>query len=85
MNMKIGRQLMVGISLLAFQSAFAQSTFAQDANQQEQNQTLFLFDLSPQPLPQALSAFSDVTGIQILYTEQSIYEHDAPALTGEYT
>lgn len=76
---------MIGVSLLAFQSAFVQGSFAQDANQQAQNQRLFQFDIAAQPLPQALTAFSDVTGIQILYTEQSIYEHNAPALNGEYT
>ena len=84
-NMKLGRQLMIGVSVLAFQTAFAQGTFAQNANQQAQTQILFQFDISAQPLPQALTAFSDVTGIQILYTEQSIYGHDAPALTGKYT
>ncbi|HAY48186.1 MAG TPA: TonB-dependent siderophore receptor [Thalassospira sp.] len=83
--MKIGRQLMVGASLLAFQYAFAQGAFAQDADQQEQNQILFQFDISAQPLPQALTAFSDITGIQILYTEQSIYQHASSALVGEYT
>ena len=76
---------MIGVSVLAFQTAFAQGTFAQNANQQAQTQILFQFDISAQPLPQALTAFSDVTGIQILYTEQSIYGHDVPALTGKYT
>ncbi|KJE33845.1 hypothetical protein UF64_19375 [Thalassospira sp. HJ] len=84
-NMKLGRQLMIGVSLLAFQSALGQGAFAQDANQQTQSQKLFQFDIPAQPLPQALTAFSDVTGIQILYTEQSIYGHDAPALAGEYS
>jgi len=83
--MKFGRQLMIGVSLLAFQSGLAQGAFAQDVSQQAQSPILFQFDISAQPLPQALTAFSDVTGIQILYTEQSIYGHDAPALAGEYS
>jgi iron complex outermembrane receptor protein len=84
-NMKFGRQLMIGVSLLAFQNGLAQGAFAQDVSQQAQSPILFQFDISAQPLPQALTAFSDVTGIQILYTEQSIYGHDAPALAGEYS
>ena len=84
-KMNIGRHLMVGVSVIALQGASADGVFAQTANQQGQNQIRFQFNIAAQPLPQALAAFSDVTGLQVLYTEQSIYQIEAQALQGEFT
>lgn len=43
------------------------------------------FDIPPKPLPEAIADFSAVTGLQVLYTETSTYDHAAPALRGAFT
>lgn len=45
----------------------------------------FSFNIPPQPLPQAITALSAVTGVQVLYTDASAYRRQAPALKGSYT
>ena len=46
---------------------------------------VYLFNFSSKPLPQAIAEFSAVSGVQVLYTEQSVYKHQAPALNGSYS
>ena len=46
-------------------------------------QTQFSFALGAQPLPQALSAFSRVTGLSLIYLDDAPYSLQAPAVTGQ--
>lgn len=50
-----------------------------------QSQQAYRFDIPAKPLPQAIADLSAVTGLQVLYTEQSTFDHTAPALQGSYT
>lgn len=50
-----------------------------------QSQPVYLFDIPARPLPQAITELSAMTGIQVLYTEQSTFGHTAPALQGSFT
>ncbi|WP_354378212.1 TonB-dependent receptor [Thalassospira sp. MBR-102] len=84
-KMKMGRQLMLGISLLALNCSFMEVAIAQDGNQESESRTSFQFDIPAQSLPKALTVFSEITGIQILYTEQYVYSQSVSALRGEYT
>ncbi|RAI71351.1 TonB-dependent siderophore receptor [Pseudomonas fluorescens] len=43
----------------------------------------FSFSLAAKPLPQALSDFSRVTGISVVYTDEAPYGLDAPAINGQ--
>ncbi|CDF87027.1 putative TonB-dependent receptor [Pseudomonas knackmussii B13] len=45
----------------------------------------FAFDLPAQPLPQALGAFSRVTGLSLVYSDEAPYSVQAPALRGQYS
>lgn len=45
----------------------------------------YAFALAAQPLPQALSEFSRVTGLSVVYTEEAPYALQAPALRGQYS
>lgn len=55
---------------------------AQAAEAQQQS-TLFNFALAAKPLPQALSDFTRVTGISVVYTDEAPYAIKAPAITGQ--
>ena len=46
---------------------------------------LYQFDIRATPLPQAIAELSAITGLQVLYTEKSTFDHMAPALQGRYT
>jgi iron complex outermembrane receptor protein len=48
-----------------------------------QQQTQFNFSLAAKPLPQALSDFSRVTGISVVYTDEAPYRLNAPAVSGQ--
>lgn len=48
------------------------------------DQAAYAFDIASQPLPQALAAFSAITGIQVLYTDKSIYALRSAALKGTF-
>jgi iron complex outermembrane receptor protein len=50
-----------------------------------QAEQTYAFDIPSQPLPQAIAAFSAVTGLQVLYTENAAFEITAPALQGIFT
>ena len=45
----------------------------------------YTFAISAEPLPQALSEFSRVTGMGVIYTQETPYAMDAPALTGRFS
>ena len=50
-----------------------------------QAERIYEFDIPSKPLPRAIADFSAVTGLQVLYTETSTYDHTAPALRGAFT
>ena len=43
------------------------------------------FNIPSKPLPRALTDFSAVTGLQVLYTERSTFNRTAPALNGTFS
>ena len=45
----------------------------------------FSFAMAAKPLPQALSDFSRITGISVVYTDEAPYGINAPALSGQMT
>ncbi|MGY2374223.1 TonB-dependent siderophore receptor [Pseudomonas sp. SDO524_S393] len=53
------------------------------ARAQEQQSAQFTFALAAKPLPQALSEFSRVTGISVIYTDEAPYGLSAPAVSGQ--
>lgn len=53
------------------------------AQSSEQHSALFSFNIASKPLPQALSDFSRVTGISVVYTDEAPYGLSAPAIKGE--
>ncbi|MGL6089092.1 MAG: STN domain-containing protein, partial [Pseudomonas paracarnis] len=55
------------------------------AQAQEQQSTQFKFALAAKPLPQALSEFSRITGISVIYTDEAPYGLNAPAVSGPMT
>jgi len=55
---------------------------AQAADAQQQS-TVFNFALAAKPLPQALSDFTRVTGISVVYTDEAPYAIKAPAVSGQ--
>ncbi|KOY01080.1 TonB-dependent siderophore receptor [Pseudomonas nunensis] len=48
-----------------------------------QQRTQFNFALAAKPLPQALSDFSRITGISVVYTDEAPYGIYAPAISGQ--
>ena len=48
-----------------------------------QQRTQFSFSMAAKPLPQALSDFSRVTGISVVYTDEAPYGITAPAVSGQ--
>jgi len=52
------------------------------AQAQEQQSAQFNFALTAKPLPQALSDFSRVTGLSVIYTDEAPYGLNAPAVSG---
>jgi iron complex outermembrane receptor protein len=48
-----------------------------------QQRTQFSFAMSAKPLPQALSDFSRITGISVVYTDEAPYGITAPAVNGQ--
>lgn len=45
----------------------------------------FNFSIPAEPLPQALSEFSRVTGLGVIYTQETPYAINAPALNGQFS
>lgn len=50
-----------------------------------QHGALFNFAIVAKPLPQALSDFTRVTGISVVYTDEAPYAFKAPALSGPFS
>ncbi|MFL1516619.1 TonB-dependent siderophore receptor [Pseudomonas prosekii] len=48
-----------------------------------QPRTQFSFAMAAKPLPQALSDFSRITGISVVYTDEAPYGLNAPAVSGQ--
>jgi len=48
-----------------------------------QHSALYTFAIAAKPLPQALSEFSRVTGISVVYTDEAPYGLKAPAINGQ--
>jgi iron complex outermembrane receptor protein len=75
----------LGVSVLSF-SALAllplSVALAAEAGS-NQSRTQFSFSLAAKPLPQALSDFSRVTGISVVYTDEAPYGLSAPAVNGQ--
>jgi len=57
-------------------------SLAQAAEAQQQS-AVFNFALAAKPLPQALSEFTRVTGISVVYTDEAPYAINAPAINGQ--
>src|SRR5437868_1501818 len=54
---------------------------AESGGSQQREQ--FSFSMAAKPLPQALSDFSRVTGISVVYTDEAPYGLNAPAVNGQ--
>ncbi|MBX8521966.1 TonB-dependent receptor [Pseudomonas cichorii] len=48
-------------------------------------QQTFDFSIPARPLPQALSEFSRITGLSVIYTQDAPYRIDAPTLNGRFS
>src|SRR5438128_8730711 len=66
-----------GLALLPLSVAVAADTVG------AQHSALFNFAIAAKPLPQALSDFSRVTGISVVYTDEAPYGLQAPAVSGQ--
>ncbi|PWE41600.1 TonB-dependent siderophore receptor [Pseudomonas prosekii] len=74
-----------GASALSF-SALAmlpQSVALAAETASTQPRTQFNFAMAAKPLPQALSDFSRITGISVVYTDEAPYGLNAPAVSGQ--
>ncbi|MGO4308616.1 TonB-dependent siderophore receptor [Pseudomonas sp. KB_15] len=65
------------LALLPLSAALAAETGGSQSREQ------FSFSLAAKPLPQALSDFSRVTGISVVYTDEAPYGLNAPAINGQ--
>ncbi|WP_223548975.1 TonB-dependent siderophore receptor [Pseudomonas sp. A-B-19] len=74
----------LGVSALSFSALallpLSAALAAEAGNSQQFAQ--FSFSLAAKPLPQALSDFSRVTGISVVYTDEAPYGLNAPAVNG---
>ncbi|MCE4067666.1 MULTISPECIES: TonB-dependent siderophore receptor [Pseudomonas] len=72
--------VVLGAALVAAQ---APSAWAENATAGAALQARFGFAIAAQPLPQALSKFSRVTGLSVVYTDEAPYDLQAPAVSGQ--
>ncbi|WP_425328181.1 TonB-dependent siderophore receptor [Pseudomonas nitroreducens] len=72
--------VVLGAALVAAQ---APSAWAENAAAGTALQARFGFAIAAQPLPQALSEFSRVTGLSVVYTDEAPYDLQAPAVSGQ--
>nr|WP_180205759.1 TonB-dependent receptor [Pseudomonas sp. SbOxS1]NYU05912.1 TonB-dependent receptor [Pseudomonas sp. SbOxS1] len=76
----------LGVSALSFAAlALLPLNGAMAAQAGTSQSTLFSFSMVAKPLPQALSDFSHVTGISVVYTDEAPYGLTAPALNGQWS
>jgi iron complex outermembrane receptor protein len=74
----------LGVSALSFAAlALLPLNGAMAAQASTPQGTLFSFSMVAKPLPQALSDFSHVTGISVVYTDEAPYGLTAPALNAQ--
>jgi len=73
----------LGASVLAVSGLALLPLGVAQAGEAQQQSTLFNFALAAKPLPQALSDFTRVTGISVVYTDEAPYAIKAPAITGQ--
>ncbi|PMU24110.1 MULTISPECIES: TonB-dependent receptor [unclassified Pseudomonas] len=73
----------LGASVLAVSGLALLPLGVAQAAEAQQQSTLFNFALAAKPLPQALSDFTRVTGISVVYTDEAPYAIKAPAITGQ--
>ena len=75
----------LGASALSFTAlALLPSSIAMAADTgTAQQRTQFSFAMTAKPLPQALSDFSRITGISLVYTDEAPYGITAPAVNGQ--
>ncbi|WP_458373444.1 TonB-dependent siderophore receptor [Pseudomonas laurylsulfatiphila] len=75
----------LGVSALSFSASsllpLGLALAAETGSSQPRAQ--FSFSLAAKPLPQALSDFSRVTGISVVYTDEAPYGLNAPAVNGQ--
>jgi iron complex outermembrane receptor protein len=73
----------LGVSALSFAAlALLPPNGAMAAPASTLQSALFSFSMVAKPLPEALSDFSHVTGISVVYTDEAPYGLNAPALNG---
>lgn len=72
--------VVLGAALVAAQ---APSAWAENAAAGAALQARFGFAIAAQRLPQALSEFSRVTGLSVVYTDEAPYDLQAPAVSGQ--
>ena len=77
------KQWFGGSALAVSVAALSALNVAQAAQPSEQHSAQFRFDIAAKPLPQALSEFSRVTGISVVYTDEAPYGVTAPAISGQ--
>ena len=73
----------LGASVLAVSGLALLPLGVAQAAETQQQSTLFNFALAAKPLPQALSDFTRVTGISVVYTDEAPYAIKAPAISGQ--
>jgi iron complex outermembrane receptor protein len=74
----------LGVSALSFSAlALLPLNVAMAAETSAQERTQFSFSMAAKPLPQALSDFSRITGISVVYTDEAPYGITAPAVSGQ--
>ncbi len=80
----VSKQQWFGVSVLAVSAlTLLPQQVAHAAQVGEQHSTQFSFSIAAKPLPQALSDFSRVTGISVVYTDEAPYGLTAPAINGQ--
>ncbi|WP_247255966.1 TonB-dependent siderophore receptor [Pseudomonas moorei] len=76
----------LGVSALSFSAlALLPLSAARAADIGARQYAPFSFSMDAKPLPQALSDFSRVTGISVVYTDEAPYGLNAPAINGQMT
>jgi iron complex outermembrane receptor protein len=73
----------LGASVLAVSGLALLPLGVAQAAEAQQQSAVFNFALAAKPLPQALSDFTRVTGISVVYTDEAPYAIKAPAITGQ--
>ena len=74
----------LGVVALSFSAlALLPLSVAMAADTRAPQRAPFSFSMAAKPLPQALSDFSRVTGISVIYTDEAPYGLNAPAINGQ--